>query len=258
MAFVIRGDADRQSVADMVRTLKDGMRVEIKHGRRSPEQSNLMWARLNDIATQVKWHGQELEPVDWKDMFTAGLRRARIVPNIDGDGFVQLGLHTSDLTKEEMSNLLDLMDAFAAQHGVTFKEFSESNSSDVDSRISGNQASDRADTPAGNVGPQPSPAGVTYTGEPSRLKPDWFDRYVMLLTKATNRAMSVLSRDEMALRELGQPNEWERDLQRRVATWVNKRDRNKITAQEFHDGISAIRAEWASVINSRAPGADAA
>jgi len=33
-------------------------------------------------------------------------------------------------------------------------------------------------------------------------------------------------------------------LQRGIATWVNRRDRGKIGAEEFHAGIEAVRAEW--------------
>jgi hypothetical protein len=45
-----------------------------------------------------------------------------VVPGLDPGSFVVVGLHTSDMTKDEMGQLLDLIDAFAAQHGVEFKE----------------------------------------------------------------------------------------------------------------------------------------
>jgi len=41
------------------------------------------------------------------------------VPAIDGRGFVNLGTSTSALTVSEMVALQDLIEAFAAQHGVT-------------------------------------------------------------------------------------------------------------------------------------------
>jgi len=43
------------------------------------------------------------------------------VPGIDG-GFVVLGLSTSKMSKEEMSELLELALAFGAQKGVVFCE----------------------------------------------------------------------------------------------------------------------------------------
>jgi NinB protein len=105
---------------DAVKIAPLGSRVELHDARRTPDQNSLMWARLNTIAEQVTWHGLNLTSTDWKCIFTAGLRRARVVPNIDGDGFVQLGLHTSGLSKDEMSQLLDLIDAFAAERGIDF------------------------------------------------------------------------------------------------------------------------------------------
>jgi len=45
-----------------------------------------------------------------------------MVPNIDGNGFVNLGRSSSDLSKAEMTDLIDLIHAFGANHGVTFQE----------------------------------------------------------------------------------------------------------------------------------------
>ena len=75
------------------------------------------------FATQVKWHGISLTPDDWKLVFLDALKReSRFVPNIDGNGFVNLGRSSSDLSKEEMTDLIELIFAFGAQHGVTFHE----------------------------------------------------------------------------------------------------------------------------------------
>jgi hypothetical protein len=74
---------------------------------------------LTDVARQVEWYGQKLTPTDWKDVMSASLRKAYVVPGIDG-GFVPLGMHTSDMSKEEMSALIELIHAFGAQHGVVF------------------------------------------------------------------------------------------------------------------------------------------
>jgi hypothetical protein len=46
----------------------------------------------------------------------------RMVPNIDGNGFVNLGRSSSALSKDEMTALMDLIEAFAAQRGVDLGE----------------------------------------------------------------------------------------------------------------------------------------
>ena len=47
-------------------------------------------------------------------------RELRIVPNIDGNGFVNLARSSSDLTKAEMSDLIELITEFGTRHSVRF------------------------------------------------------------------------------------------------------------------------------------------
>ena len=100
------------------------LEVECKPYRksRSNDQNALLWSRLGEISRGVIWYGQKLSAEDWKDVMTASLRKARVVPGLDSGSFVPLGMRTSDMTKDEMTALLDLIDAFAAQHGVEFRE----------------------------------------------------------------------------------------------------------------------------------------
>ena len=81
---------------------------------------------LTEVATQVVWYGCKLRANDWKLIFMDALKRElRVVPNIDGTGLVNLGQSSSNLSKEEMSNLLELIAAFGAQHGVVFHDPTE-------------------------------------------------------------------------------------------------------------------------------------
>jgi hypothetical protein len=88
---------------------------------RSTAQNSLMWAALTDVSEQVVWHGRRLTAEEWKHVFSASLKRQDVVPGLDG-GFVVLGQSTSQMTKREMTDLIDLIHAFGAQHGVTFHE----------------------------------------------------------------------------------------------------------------------------------------
>lgn len=120
--IVLRGKADRERAIRWIGGIPDGSRIEFKAPSRSQDQNALMWARLETIAEQVDWYGEKLSKEDWKEIFSASLRKARVVPGIDGTGFVVLGLRTSDMSKEEFGALLDLIDAFAAERGVVFDE----------------------------------------------------------------------------------------------------------------------------------------
>jgi hypothetical protein len=78
-----------------------------------------MWAMLSDVSKQVDWYGQKLTPDEWKDVFSASLKKQKAVPGLDG-GFVILGLRTSKMTIREMGELMDLIEAFGAEKGVRF------------------------------------------------------------------------------------------------------------------------------------------
>ena len=122
--LVLNGASEREKAVLWVHASPPGTRVEFKRPRRTLPQNDRMWAMLTDVATQVKWHGQRLTPSDWKLIFLDGLKREmRTTENLDGDGMVSLiGTSSSDLSKEEMTDLIELIFAWGANHGVTFHE----------------------------------------------------------------------------------------------------------------------------------------
>lgn len=121
--IVVHGQADRQRVAQWAQQAPFGTRIEFKAAKRTLPQNDRMWAMLTDVAQQLPWHGVKLRPDDWKLIFLDALKRElRMVPNLDGTGFVNLGRSSSDLTKDEMSELMELIAAFGANHGVVFHD----------------------------------------------------------------------------------------------------------------------------------------
>lgn len=130
---VCYSQADRRKAADWCMKAPSGTRIEFKAARRSLDQNSRMWAMLTDVATQVQWHGVKLRPDDWKLIFIDALRRElgaelRLIPNLDGDGFVNIGNSSSDLTKEEMTALIELIFQFGANpdHLVKFGDDEQS------------------------------------------------------------------------------------------------------------------------------------
>lgn len=120
---VLNSQAAREKAAVWVMKAPAGTRVEFKASKRTLPQNDRMWAMLTDVATQLTWHGVKLTPDDWKLVFLDALKREmRIVPNIDGTGFVNLGRSSSDLSKAEMSDLIEIIFAFGAKHGVVFHD----------------------------------------------------------------------------------------------------------------------------------------
>lgn len=119
--FIIRSRQDREQLCRFVNNAPDLTAVTFKRNRRSVDQNSLMWRQLTLIAAQLDWHGQKYTADDWKDFSMHALRRARWMPGEDG-GMVPVGMRTSDLTREEMSELVEFLYAFGAQHGVDFGE----------------------------------------------------------------------------------------------------------------------------------------
>ena len=97
------------------------VRLSLGRPRRTLDQNALLWAVLSDVSRQVEWYGQRLTKEEGKDIFTAALKRQQVVPGIDG-GFVVLGASTSRMRKQEFSELIELIYAFGAEHGVEWSE----------------------------------------------------------------------------------------------------------------------------------------
>lgn len=121
--IILTSAADRAKASSWIAKAPFGTRVEFKASKRSLPQNDRMWAMLTELAEQLTWHGLRLSADDWKLVMMDALKREmRMVPNIDGTGFVNLGRSSSDLTKDEMSAMMELIAAFGARHGVEFKD----------------------------------------------------------------------------------------------------------------------------------------
>lgn len=120
--FILAHETARRGALQAVQDAPDGYCVEVKPATRSLDQNARLWAQLSDVSRQVEWYGKRLTPEDWKHVFTASLRTLSVVPNLDGTGFVALGLSTSRMTKRELGDLIDLMTAFGNERGVRWTE----------------------------------------------------------------------------------------------------------------------------------------
>lgn len=109
----------RNKVADAISLAPDGFSVSISEPTRSLVQNARLWAMLTDVAKQVEWYRRMLSEDDWKNIFTAALKKHEVVPGIDG-GFVMLGTSTSKMSIKTMCDMQELIAAFGAERGVKF------------------------------------------------------------------------------------------------------------------------------------------
>lgn len=100
--------------------------IEAKPATRNLEQNALLWSLLTEVSRQVNWYGNKLTEWEWKDVFTASLKKAKVVPGIEQGSFVVCGQSTSKMSKADFSELIELIYAFGAEHGVTWNQTTSS------------------------------------------------------------------------------------------------------------------------------------
>jgi hypothetical protein len=119
--FRLAHDVARQRAIQAVQQAPADWIVEVKEPTRSLDQNAKLWPMLEDISKQVVWYGQKLTKEEWKDVFTAALKKQKVVPGLDG-GFVVCGQRTSTMPKGEFSEMIELLYAFGSQRNVQWSE----------------------------------------------------------------------------------------------------------------------------------------
>jgi len=98
--------------------------MTVEKEKRSLPQNAIIHAVIGQIAKQARHVGSRLDSDDFKRLLVhqfakeIGLDAGRIVPSLDGTGFVQLGMQTRNFTKEQASEFLEWLYAWSATNGV--------------------------------------------------------------------------------------------------------------------------------------------
>lgn len=98
--------------------------LTIESEKRSLPQNSIIHSIIGEIAKQASHAGAKWDAEDFKRLLVhqwakeTGRDAGHIVPSLDGTGFVQLGLQTRKFTKEEASEFVDFLYAWAAQNGI--------------------------------------------------------------------------------------------------------------------------------------------
>ena len=102
--------------------------LEIKPINKSREQEEKYHAMIGEISKQAQHLGAKWIAEDWKrllvDQFCkdTGLTGSKVIPNLSGDGIVQLGFQTRNFTKEQASEFVEWLHSWGANNGITFTE----------------------------------------------------------------------------------------------------------------------------------------
>jgi NinB protein len=120
----LRSKEDRMRAKKWIDEAKDGSSVELRPPRRTPDQNALMWSLLTQIAQQKKHMGKYYTVEQWKTLFMHALgQEVDFLPALDGSTFVPVGFQTSQLTKQQMHDLLEMIVSWGLQNDVKFREY---------------------------------------------------------------------------------------------------------------------------------------
>ena len=120
----LTGEVAKKAACREILAAPEGYVVTLAEPTRTLDQNSLLWPLLTEVSKQVDWYGNKLTADEWKDVFSAALKKQKVVPGLDG-GFVVCGQSTSRMGKREFSDLVELIYAFGAERGVVFSGQSE-------------------------------------------------------------------------------------------------------------------------------------
>lgn len=89
--------------------------------KRTLSQNDRMWAMLTDVAEQAHHNGKRFSPDQWKQLFMHACgHEAHFMAGLNGEPF-PAGFRSSQLNKEQMGELMDFIEYWSAQNGVTLR-----------------------------------------------------------------------------------------------------------------------------------------
>jgi hypothetical protein len=121
--ITLRSQADRDKASKWAQGVTAGSKVVFHGPGRTIPQNDALHAAIRDIARQRDYHGVKLQDWEWKLLFLDALdSHVRMLPNLDGTGFVSVGKSTSALSKEEFTGLLSVVYEWGNRNGIVWSD----------------------------------------------------------------------------------------------------------------------------------------
>jgi hypothetical protein len=121
--ITLRSQADRDKASRWAQGVTAGSKVVFHGPGRTIPQNDALHAAIRDIARQRDYHGLKLQDWEWKLLFLDALdREIRMLPNLDGTGFINVGKSTALLSKEEFSGLLSIVYEWGNRNGIVWSD----------------------------------------------------------------------------------------------------------------------------------------
>lgn len=104
------------------------VKVEEAQPTRTLEQNDKFHAICNDVAKVKLWAGKKRDTEGWKRLFVdawaraTSKRQAEIVPSLDGESVVNLGIQTRRMPVDEMSELIEFAQCWCVTNEVRLND----------------------------------------------------------------------------------------------------------------------------------------
>lgn len=121
--FILAHKVARNNAKIAIDEAPEGYQVKIAPITRSLAQNAKLHALLSYIASILEWAGSKRDVETWKRLLTAAWLRARnepieMLPSLDGHGVDIVFRRTSELTVNEMIELIEYIQSWAVGNGI--------------------------------------------------------------------------------------------------------------------------------------------
>mgnify|MGYP003527078375 CR=1 FL=1 len=104
------------------------VKIEECQPTRTLDQNDMFHAICGDIAKQKTWAGHKLDTEAWKRLLVdawaraEGKQQGRIVPSLDGQSIVNLGIQTRSMKVGDMADLITFAQAWCVENDVALND----------------------------------------------------------------------------------------------------------------------------------------
>lgn len=119
--IVLNSERSRSDARRLVDVAPPGAVLNVREGKRTLAQNDRLWALLSAIS-RAKPDGRALTPDVWKAVFMNACGHAvQFETGLSGEPF-PIGFRSSRLSKSQMVELQDFIEAFAAEKGIELSQ----------------------------------------------------------------------------------------------------------------------------------------
>lgn len=100
-----------------------GSKGSLPTPKRTLDQNARLWSIADDISKSgMEWGGLKLSKENWLRLLVAGVYKQKLVPALNGDGFVFVNASTSRMTKAQISEVIAFAEAWCVANNIELSD----------------------------------------------------------------------------------------------------------------------------------------